>query len=482
MSNLNEINFIKALLDDIVDKTSVKNITVFEHINDLNILKAIFRYRFGIVSEHTEYVSLKNQKELYSSIVSEVVINIKKGKCVFSYIPYIYKSVIENNAEKQFIFRIERFDGKKYSMRDITRVKKIIDLRMSDYYKLDFENLKDTYSRNLNISASLGKIFAKSIREKEGFKFMMRGLENFFSFDRIRLYKIDESRNSLCGVYSIDRTNRINDISHDVIIMKSGVSTLVDIMLGEDDIVVKNYMVYVPLKIDYRKVGIVVVDNLLSRIKIKTHYIDLLKSFSSLVALAMENIILFEKIQEMSMYDELTKLPLRRYFNQRFQEEFYRASRFNQNLSIIWIDVDYFKEINDSFGHQVGDVVLREISQTIMKTLRKIDFPCRYGGDEIIILLPQSSNDDAYGLAKRLSEEIKKIKIDLSGFDFTKDKNVELTTSMGIASYPTDAKNMDDLLLKADEALYSVKSAGRNGIKRYSELAKEKGNINQGKI
>ncbi|MGC8728758.1 MAG: sensor domain-containing diguanylate cyclase [Elusimicrobiales bacterium] len=468
---INDINFIKNVVIKICQESAVKNITVFEYMEANAILKAFLRYRFDMISNHSEYVWIKDRKDFFESINSNSEYTTKQGKCVFVYIPYIFKSPISTEREKRFIFRIERFDGKKFSTRDIKKTRSVIEREMKDFYLVDFEDLKEIYSRNLNIAASLGKIFAKSIREKEGFKFMMRGFESFFGFDRIRLYRIDESKNVLCGVYSIDKTGRINELSHDTISMKSGLSTLVDILMSEDDIVIKEHIVYLPLKIDYKKVGILVVDNLLSRIGIKKYYIELLKSFSSLIALAIENIILFEKIQEMSMYDELTKLPIRRYFNQRFQEEFYRASRFNQSLSVIWIDVDYFKEINDSFGHQVGDVVLMEISNSIMKTIRKIDFPCRYGGDEIIILLPQSSKEHAMGLARRLSEEIKRIKIDVSSFGI--NKNIELTTSMGISSYPEDAKNMDELLLKADEALYWVKSHGRNNIMAYSDMPKD---------
>ncbi|MEF3281003.1 MAG: sensor domain-containing diguanylate cyclase [Elusimicrobiota bacterium] len=471
MENINEVNFIKSILSKLAENCGIKNITVFEYSQRLSILKAVLRLRLDIVFEHTEYVWVKESKEFYDAILSGLNYPVKVGKCVFVYIPYVFKSQISETGERRFIFRVERFDGKKYSGRELAKIKDQIASQMFEYYKVDFEILRETYYRNLNISTSLGKIFAKSIREKEGFKFMMRGLENFFSFDRIRLYRVDETKNTLCGVYSIDRTMKINDISHDVISFKSGNSTLVDILMSGEDVVVKEYLVYLPLKIDYNKIGIIVVDNLLSRLPIREYYIDLLKSFSSLIALAMENIVLFEKIQEMSLYDELTKLPIRRYFNQRFQEEFYRAVRFNQSLSLIWIDIDYFKEINDSFGHQVGDAVLREVSKCIIRTIRKIDFPCRYGGDEIVILLPQSSKEHALGLAKRLSDEIKKIRVDLSGFEI--NKSLQITTSMGIASYPDDAKNMEDLLSNSDEALYWVKSHGRNGIKSYSEIIED---------
>lgn len=467
--NISEINFIRDLLIKITTNSSIKNITVFEYNKSEGILTSFLRHRFDLTSQHSEYIWLKDREEFFKSIESNIEYFKKIGKCVFVYIPYSFKSQIFKDREKKFVFRVERFDGKRFSIKEIKKARKIIEEEMKNFYIVDFEDLKDIYSRNINIAAFLGKTFARSIREKEGFKFIIRVLEGFFAFDRIRLYRIDEAKNVLCGVYSIDKTQRINDISYDVIAIKKGFSTLIDILMGEEDIVVKDQiMIYLPLKIDYKKVGIIVVDNLLSQIPVKQHYIELLKSFAPLIALTMENITLFEKMQEMSMYDELTRLPVRRYFNQRFSEEFYRASRFNQPLSLIWIDVDYFKEINDSFGHQIGDLVLVEIANTITRTIRKIDFPCRYGGDEIVILLPQSNKDHAMGLGKRLIEEIKKIKLDLKSYGIVKE--LTLSVSMGISSYPDDAKTMDELLVKADEALYWVKSRGRDGIAAYSDI------------
>ncbi len=465
------IDYIKNVILKVSQNSSIKNITVFEYIDDSGILKALLRYRFDIIWEHTEYIWIKEHEDFLNSILTENHYRYKKGRSVFVYIPYLYKTELLKKREKRFIFRIERFDGKNFSLREIKKFKELVKNEMKDFQIIDFKNLEKIYLRNINIATSLGNIFARSIREKEGFKMMIRGLQNFFGFDRIRLYRVDEKQNVLVGVYSIDKSGRINELSHDVIPMKIGFSTLVDILMSESEMVDKDYILYLPLRIEYNKIGILVVDNLLSRIKIKEHYKELLKSFSSLIALAIENIVLFEKIQQMSMYDELTRLPLRRYFNQKIEEEFYRASRFNQPLSLIWIDIDFFKEINDSYGHQVGDIVLEEVAKCIMKTIRKIDFPARYGGDEIVILLPQSNTEHALGLARRLREEIKKKEVDLNMFGIT--KKITITVSMGVASYPDDAKNIDELMLKADEALYWVKSKGRDGVISYSEIAKE---------
>ncbi|MCX7905336.1 MAG: GGDEF domain-containing protein [Elusimicrobiales bacterium] len=463
------IEFFKELILEIIQKTAVKSISLFEYFESTSIISSIIRFRGDIIFEHTEYIFIKDIEDFYSAVLTKEHYVSNKGKIVFVYIPFDITRV-EDGFVKKYLIRIERFDGKKFSNRDIKKVRRIIDEKIKTYPQIDFEYIKSIYQKSVFISASLGSIFSKSIRERDAFKFMIRGLENIFGFDRIRMYILDESTNLLKGVYAVYRTGNISDISHQVIPMIRGSCSLVDVLLDGEDLVIRDNIVYIPLRIDFKNRGLLSVDNLLSRIDINRYYIDILKSFSSLMAIAFENILLFEKIQSMSLYDELTGLALRRYFNQKFQEEFYRAERFSQNLSVIWLDIDYFKEINDSYGHQIGDLVLIEISNVIKKTLRKIDFPARYGGDEIVILLPQSSELEAMGLAKRLVENIRSLKIDLSNFGI--DKVIDLSVSIGIASYPNDAKTMDELLMKADEALYWVKSNGRNGFISYSMMKK----------
>jgi len=472
--NKKEFWFISNIIDKARQQSTITNITVFEYIKEENVLKAFIRYRNDIFMEHAEFVFVGEINLFYDAIISGSDFLNKKGKSVYLYIPFIFKSRFIENQTRIFVFRLERFDGKRFHSRDVRIFKNVIYQNMKDFDTIEFEIMKDIYTRNVKIATSLGDIFTRSITQKDSFKYVMRGLENIFGFDRIRLYRVDETKNILYGVFSIDRTGMINDISHDTVVMIRGSSSLVDILLSKEDIIVKDYIIYLPLRIDQKNIGMLVVDNLLGRIPINKYYIDILRSFSSLFALAIENIILFERIEEISLYDELTNLPLRRFFNQRISEEFYRANRFNQPLSLIWIDIDYFKEINDTYGHQVGDVVLIEIASTIMRTIRKIDFPCRWGGDEILILLPQSNKEHALGLARRLIDEIKKIKIDLSSFGIS--KVINLSVSIGISSYPDDAKNIQELLEKADDALYWIKSHGKDGVISYSDIIEEKNN------
>ena len=208
-------------------------------------------------------------------------------------------------------------------------------------------------------------------------------------------------------------------------------------------------------------------DNVLSRTPIKPEEILSLQQFSSQIALAIDNARLFEKVQELSNYDDLTGLALRRFFKENLAQEIYRSKRFNLVLSIILLDIDHFKTINDTCGHLLGDEALKSVSKVIRESLRQTDMPCRYGGDEIIIMLPRTSGEEAKHIADRLLKRIKEIKLPEN---LTDGKEINLSISQGIAVFPNDSDDQNELINKADEALYYVKEGGRGFFALYNEV------------
>jgi diguanylate cyclase (GGDEF)-like protein len=187
------------------------------------------------------------------------------------------------------------------------------------------------------------------------------------------------------------------------------------------------------------------------------------------LSLAIKNARLFQGVEELSITDGLTGLYLLRYFKQRLKEEFFRAERTNSPLSLIILDIDHFKRINDTFGHPIGDTILAYVAERVMSNARKVDLTARYGGDEFVILLPDTSPDEALLLAERLHQTISKDFVTLP--DGT---SIHLTVSVGVATYPTHAATTDELIKRADEALYWIKSHGRNRIRLYSADIKNK--------
>gem|GEM_PF-1890984 len=176
---------------------------------------------------------------------------------------------------------------------------------------------------------------------------------------------------------------------------------------------------------------------------------------SNFAAATMENAKLFM----WAITDNVTKLYNRHYFNNVFNQELARSLRYGNEFSIVMIDVDMFKQINDNYGHAIGDRMLRKITATLIKNLRKnIDVPARYGGDEFIILLPETGSEGAKVYADRLLEEVRLIKLEYNG------QTIHATVSIGISTFPKDSRERQSLLEKADDALYTAKENGRNQV------------------
>ena len=185
----------------------------------------------------------------------------------------------------------------------------------------------------------------------------------------------------------------------------------------------------------------------------------MLTTLADFSAIAIENAIFFQRVQELTITDDLTKLYNSRFLHSRLEYEVERAKRFRYELSMIFLDLDYFKDVNDSHGHLSGSRLLREIAQLILSLIRNVDMACRYGGDEFIIMMPGTTKKSASIVAE-------KIRAAISDAILLRDEglNLHLTASFGVASFPTDAADKDELIHKADHAMYDVKNRTRNGV------------------
>lgn len=184
----------------------------------------------------------------------------------------------------------------------------------------------------------------------------------------------------------------------------------------------------------------------------------LLEAIASQVAVALQNAHLYE----LAMVDGLTSLFVRRYFDARLEEETRRGERFGTEFSVIMMDIDDFKRLNDTHGHPVGDRVLREVAAVVRDEMRGVDTAARYGGEEFAMILPRTEMVAAYNQAERIRTRIAELAIDVDG------KSLGLTASFGIASYPaSDASSAADLVRSADRALYRAKRTGKNRVELY---------------
>ena len=194
-----------------------------------------------------------------------------------------------------------------------------------------------------------------------------------------------------------------------------------------------------------------------------------------ILALVAENLLTREYANEgllrFAFTDYLTGLRTRGYFEQQLELEFKRAERKQQKFSLLMIDIDHFKVLNDTHGHHVGDQLLRDVTSILMKDMREVDTVARYGGEEFVIILPETTETGAVFVAQRLRRAVEQAKF----FAGSPHSVQHLTISIGVAVYDTDAQFKRDLIEFADAALYAAKHAGRNRVICYSELSSKQG-------
>jgi diguanylate cyclase (GGDEF)-like protein len=200
--------------------------------------------------------------------------------------------------------------------------------------------------------------------------------------------------------------------------------------------------------------------------------LETLRTMMEPAAITIENALLFKKLEELSVTDDLTKLYNSRYLDHFLQQEVKRSRRYGYPVSLMFLDLDGFKTVNDRHGHLAGSRTLTEVGRVIHSIVRETDIVSRYGGDEFTVVLPQTNAEGARIIAERVREA-------LEGHLFLESMGlvVRVTASIGIASYPDHGDTREDLIGHADQAMYRVKERGKNGI----EMATHGSLYNSGK-
>jgi diguanylate cyclase (GGDEF)-like protein len=214
----------------------------------------------------------------------------------------------------------------------------------------------------------------------------------------------------------------------------------------------------VPLAIKQQTIGLLTADDTREAHSFLEDEVNLVSAIANQAVLAIENARLYQQVKEQAITDGLTSLYNHRYFQLRFTEEFAHSKRYGNDLSIIMLDIDHFKEYNDTYGHIAGDLALKEIANLTRASVRENDMVARYGGEEFVIILPMTNQDGARVVAERIREAVRVCKFlgDLTA------PQVSITVSLGIASYSPRHENRELLLKEADAALYRAKEQGRN--------------------
>ncbi len=218
-------------------------------------------------------------------------------------------------------------------------------------------------------------------------------------------------------------------------------------------------IVAVPVRFRDQCLGVIELINCVGPEGFSHRDLVLLEALADYAAIAIENARHVHRIHELTITDDCTTLYNARHMNYMLDTEIYRSQRYSYEFSLIFIDLDRFKNVNDTYGHLTGSKLLGEIGLVIKNNLRMIDQAFRYGGDEFVVLLPQTSKDNACRVARRLHKLIRDMVWLREG-----GLNVRITASVGVAAYPSDARTKVDLLHLADEAMYSVKNTTRDSV------------------
>ena len=217
-------------------------------------------------------------------------------------------------------------------------------------------------------------------------------------------------------------------------------------------------IICVPLISRNRTLGVVELVNVTPS-NLEPKHLELLSALADFTAIAIENARSVQRIRELSMVDDCTGLYNARHMHTLLETEISRAQRDHSCFSLIFFDLDHFKNVNDTHGHLVGSRLLNGVGAVLKANLRTVDWAVRYGGDEFVAILPRAGKEDALMVARRLRKSLNE-----TVFFRGEKLDLRITASFGLASFPNDATNKDDVIRMADQAMYRVKNSTRDGI------------------
>ncbi len=373
----------------------------------------------------------------------------------FNVIPFITEKFRKN------------FNAYKFRMRtELESVREIYDrLLQADKKQLESNLEIERKMQQVSSLYEISKDMSSCLAFEDIFNIFSSVLKKSFRFRLTRLVLLKGSKDAIDSIYEIELGRSYAKVAPDNFdreLIDIVFETQKEILItSQEDMpflrrlsVIKNFetLIAIPLVSEEKIVGILYIENI-SKI-----YFENFMILSSQFAIELQKVILYKKVQEMAITDSLTEVSTRRYFLESFRGEIRRSMRRKSSMSFLMIDLDYFKEKNDKFGHLVGDVILREIAKILKSNLREIDMIGRYGGEEFSVVLAGIDRVGAFQVAERLRSSIEH-----SVFK-AYDEKVSSTISIGIASFPEDGVDENTLIESADRALYKAKEDGRNRV------------------
>lgn len=331
------------------------------------------------------------------------------------------------------------------------------------------ESLKD-----LSILYRISESISGTLEEQELIHKLFQGFDQDLPFERLALLLVDEKGEGL----KIEAARGFPDdgLAGRTIPIADGVSGRAcfsrnTVLLSEMP-VASRYLFHrdekrgggsfitIPLLVGEKSLGVLTVGHP-SGEPFRETEIQFLTSLANQIAVAVDRCRLYSRTKELSVRDELTGLYNRRHFQEVMRMEIKRASRFASTTSLLMIDVDFFKEFNDTYGHVKGDLMLKELARLLTEHVREVDTVARWGGEEFVVVLPDTPLTDAVHVAEKLRSLVEE---QSAVFCTLLEVTRALTVSIGVSSYPEGADSEETLLNTADVALYEAKEKGRNCV------------------
>jgi diguanylate cyclase (GGDEF)-like protein len=327
----------------------------------------------------------------------------------------------------------------------------------------------------VKVFQELGKALTSSLQLDQVLRTIMEKIDEFLRPDNWSLLLLDEAKQELYFELAVGKASQaLKDVrvklgqgiagwvaqnGEAVVVPDTSKDTRFFGKVDEKTKMETQSIVAVPVKFRDTCLGVIELINCIGPDGFDSRDLKLLEALSDFAAIALENARHVKRIHELTITDDCTSLYNARHMGFILETEIYRSQRYNYEFSLVFIDLDHFKQVNDTHGHLVGSRLLAEIGNALKAHCRLIDFAFRYGGDEFVILLPQTSKDNALRVARRLNKLIRETTwLKHSGL------NIHVTPSMGVASFPADSRTKEGLLHLADEAMYLVKNTNRDGL------------------
>jgi diguanylate cyclase (GGDEF)-like protein len=329
-------------------------------------------------------------------------------------------------------------------------------------------------SQEINIFHDVAKALTSSLDLDSILQTTMEKMAEYFRPDTWSLLMVDEKNEELYFAIAVgDAADRLKDVrvkmgegiagwvaKHGEAVFSDDVERDPRFSKRVDDVtqIETHSVIAVPLRSRLRVLGVIQLVNV-DRAQFNQQEVFFLQALCDYAAIAIENARWVEKIQELTITDDCTGLFNARHLYKTLETEVYRSQRFGYEFSLLFIDLDHFKSVNDTHGHLIGSKLLAEIGYLVKAQLRLIDYAFRYGGDEFVVLLPQTGKDQAVVVARRLLDAMR-------ASCFCKDEglNLNVRASIGVATFPHDARSAHDIIRQADEMMYIVKNSTRDNI------------------